>query len=108
MENSESYSQYHNKPPFDWNEFLEKEHISFLEWEKASILAQSWITCACGNQCSIIPRAIGGEPIDLILSQLGSTFYTHIKNQERFWAKRILKQIENRSFFLIEEIKNKP
>ena len=39
-------------------------------------LSGDWPTCACGNQCAVIPRFEGnGEPEDKELSLLGTLCY---------------------------------
>lgn len=37
--------------------------------------SESWVTCACGNQCAIIPRCANGAPLDNHLQNLGTNFY---------------------------------
>ena len=66
-------------------------------------LAASWTTCACGNQCSIIPRK-DGRPIDSELSILGGYFYQHVRDLNIEPAVSTLEAIEKRSEYLIKEI----
>ena len=61
------------------------------------------MTCACGNQCEVIPRRIG-EPVDVELRILGYQFSEHIHAREYSKAIRTLSDIEKRSAFLISEI----
>lgn len=128
MENK-TYAKDRGKKTFDWNKFLNKEHYTLKQLEKASLLSGDWVTCACGNQCNIIPRHNLGEPSDILLASLGRSFYhkivemqqdlffkynTKLKtqknkyiisfNKNRRAAKKILKQIEKRSAKLIKEI----
>lgn len=108
-----TYSQSQGKEIFDWNKFLEKDNYEFDEIIEAWRKATSWVTCACGNQCDIIPRNKNGAPDDEILFNLGLRFENQIwlmKNSKIFKdnAIRTLKMIEKRSQFLINEInKNK-
>ena len=66
--------------------------------------ANSWVTCACGNQCSIIPRDENGGPLDPTLKQLGYEFNHLIKGKAWVEAKKVLERIEIRSAQLLEEI----
>jgi hypothetical protein len=94
---------------FDWNKFLKnairrKTPLDKKEWDKVESLARDWVTCACGNQCSVIPRDEDNEPLDDTLRSLGIQF--HRKIQDCNWkdAKEILKEIEHRSVEIIDEI----
>lgn len=78
------YVETKSKTPFDWVTFLSRncKDMTEKELEKATKLSQSWVTCACGNQCAIIPRAKKdsddfkyGEPLDETLGNLGSDFH---------------------------------
>jgi hypothetical protein len=71
--------------PYDWNDFLAraiKGATAGYEETWAINKAASWVTCACGNQCSIIPRDEDGEPQDKILSALGVDFYDEIRREQ--------------------------
>lgn len=98
-----TFSETKNKKPFDWNAFLIQKEITDKEWKKAKRLAQSWVTCACGNQCSIIPRDNNYIPKDTKLALLGSSFYKKILNEDVKEAKKILKILETRSIILINQ-----
>jgi len=101
-----TYSQTQNKRPFNWIKALSNP-LSEKQWKNLEEKASSWVTCACGNQCAIIPRN-NGEPLDKQLSRLGFSFYLSIAQKERKEAIYILEQIEKRSGILIKEIlKNK-
>ena len=69
-----TYTEHKGKESFDWNAFLNKETYTLEELINAKMLANSWITCACGNQCEIIPRNETGSPCDIILYELGLDF----------------------------------
>ena len=72
---------------------------------EARLLSSSWVTCACGNQCAIIPRDTNGEPTDEDLSDLGYDFHHRIDDGEYTEALKVLELIEKRSLTLIKEIK---
>ena len=100
-----TYVETEGKEIFDWNAFLDKEIITEDEWFDAWELAGNWTTCACGNQCDIIPRDTNGSPKDIILYRLGGEFHCSISSENISKSKDILKLIEERSAFLINEIK---
>lgn len=101
-----TYTESKGYKPFNWNEFLNKENISEEEWIEAEELAENWVTCACGNQCDVIPRDYFGEPKDWELFELGHNFAKVIESKNISSAKEILKGIEERSAYLINELKN--
>lgn len=104
-----TYSEDQGKPSFDWNKFLNKRKINDVDWDIAQGRAKSWVTCACGNQCDIIPRNSKGIPEDEVLAKLGADdgFYGAIKGRNITEAKNFLILIEIRSSQLIKEIKTK-
>lgn len=69
-----TYAESRERLPFDWHEFLTHKKLTEADAEAAHLLALSWVTCACGNQCSALPRCISGIPRDLILARLGRHF----------------------------------
>lgn len=99
------YSEQKGKQPFDWFEELSKKEISDEKWEILNLLASDWVTCACGNQCHIIPRRPDGQPLDEELSALGGVygFYGAITIKDANTALDFLNQIEKRSATLIKE-----
>lgn len=101
-----TYAETKLVEPFDWNEFLNQKTITDEEWMAAKVRANDWVTCACGNQCSIIPRYSGGRPVDEFLSELGDRFAAFIDMREIFSAQNCLKSIEQRSAQLIQKIKS--
>jgi hypothetical protein len=105
MKPTTTYSESVGQKPFDWNEFLNQGHISDLNWGQAMDRAQRWTTCACGNQCSIIPRDELGKPDDELLTTLGGDegFYGAIRKKNVNEAKQFLAMIEIRSSYLIQE-----
>lgn len=99
-----TYASAHCQKPFNWNKFLDSEHISDTAWHEAYFLSSKWVTCACGNLCELIPREDNifqsggsGMPEDRKLRNLGVRFNENIlsKNQKR--AKITLDLIEKRS-----------
>lgn len=88
----------------DWNVMLNKETITPEEWDKMEMLAASWVTCAVGNLCDVIPRFRSGEPIDRKLGMLGQDFSVFIERRNLLGAKQTLEKIEERSAYLIKQI----
>lgn len=103
-----TYAQTRHVPLFDWNDFLQRANtnqITQKESENAEEEAASWVTCACGNQCAIIPRFSDGEPKDKPLRQLGYQFFYAIEEEKWGAARETLREIEIRAAELIREIK---
>jgi len=107
-----TYAETRGQAPFDWNLFLEKaindpSSISDLEYGKIFHLSGTWVTCACGNQCAIIPRSISGpfygSPVDILLNTLGMALSQSVKAWEWLEARNILHKIGERSQVLIKE-----
>lgn len=106
-----TYAESQREQTFDWNKFLNKEFHSYGELKQGLKLSSSWVTCACGNQCAIIPRLRNGEPIDEHLRTLGRQFSIAINNMfsvnyyenSKVLAKAILRDIEKRSLILIDQ-----
>jgi hypothetical protein len=117
-----TYTETKDKQKFDWRSFLEerikeqpkgvtsvdnmtsKDIIKMRNKFKGEIkMAGDWVTCACGNQCSILDRDGDGEPVDDKLAELGSDFYYFVNDLDWKEAKTILKEIEKRSAKLIQE-----
>ena len=101
-----TYSEDQGKEAFDWNKALSVENISGKTWDELAQKAGDWVTCACGNQCAIIPRYEDGEPKDKVLSLLGSAegFYGAIKDRDKKYAIELLEMIELRSAVLIKRL----
>jgi hypothetical protein len=101
-----TYAESQQEPIFNWNDFLQRaveDKLSEGEQENAKELAGDWVTCACGNQCSILDRHGDGEPTDTMLYHLGLEFDNHIRFKEYDTAIETLKQIEIRSTTLLQE-----
>jgi len=106
-----TYSEEKNRPAFDWNKNLDAliagEEMSLEKLKELDDISGSWVTCACGNQCAIIPRNKAvGYPLDKKLHELGLDFCLEICDSEWTAAKEILKKIEARSDILIKELLN--
>lgn len=101
------YDETVNQVAFDWNKFLEEatqRHPNSDEHDRVTYLAESWMTCACGNQCAIIPRsAKNGSPNDAELCELGYQFYKSIQRGDWVEAKQYLKDIEARAIEVMQE-----
>lgn len=105
-----TYQELEMGTSFDWWKALEEAedwHITDNRWSNLTSRAGSWVTCACGNQCAIIPRDSEGEPKDEELSDLGLEFYSAIMGRHLTEAAFILCEIEQRSMELIKELKKK-
>ena len=69
-----NFCQQHTGIINNWNAFLSQKTYTKDELVGARNAANSWITCAVGNLCDIIPRREGGIPKDKMLSSLGIDF----------------------------------
>lgn len=100
-----TYSETQGVPAFDWWKALENPQ-NHSHWDLCA-LAQSWVTCACGNQCAIIPRDVHarypGQPVDEGLSALGIRFHSLVEGACWERAKGVLAEIEARSEILITD-----
>jgi hypothetical protein len=99
-----TYSETKKKPKFNWYDFLNraiKGKVTIPEIANAKDDASNWVTCACGNQCSILPRDEEGEPWDDLLAELGRDFSFEIDDCNWKDALNILNKIEKRSALLI-------
>ncbi len=99
------YSVKAGEQAFDWRKAL-KRAISRKQKKSPSLeeKSKSWVTCACGNQCSVIPRGHRGAPRDGILNDLGVLFFQNIEGGKFKEALVTLDRIEERSIKLIKVI----
>lgn len=101
-----TYAETRGEEPFDWWDALDNPG----KYDDLSANAGSWVTCACGNQCRVIPRHTGfmavGEPKDRTLKILGFDFLDQVTDRDYTAAKQTLRKIEARSVELIAEIKS--
>lgn len=104
---NQTYSETKGEAPFNWFEFLkdrrEGKPIDDAEIAEARIKAESWVTCACGNQCARIERTDCGVPFDNELYNYGQKFYLAIENEDWDWALTLLMKIEKRVSDLMAE-----
>jgi hypothetical protein len=97
-----------NPEEWDWYEFFKaSDKRKEKYWREACNLANSWVTCACGQVCSALPKASWGQPMDDELRQLGSSFDKHIRKRRYGEAEKILDKIESRTVLLLREERNK-
>lgn len=97
-----TYAETQGKPPFNWKAFLSNPPALWsTEHGAAARLSESWVTCACGNQCDIIPRNDGNAPEDAELYALGMQFTGAVAGGFWFEARTTLAAIERRSAELI-------
>jgi hypothetical protein len=110
MDKSVTYAMKSEANIIDWNARLNSnpDDVSDATWKEWRLEASSWVTCAVGNTCSIIPRGFTGAPLDLKLYRLGNMFYESIADKDLYNARENLDKIEARSRTLIRlERKNK-
>jgi len=97
-----TYTEMEGNKPFDWFVAL---NCKVVNWNLLYILSSSWVTCACGNQCAIIPRhEENAVPKDKMLEQLGHDFSRNIRLRDKYQSLELLEEIEIRSTELIKEI----
>lgn len=100
-----TYAESKTRRAFDWNTALRNAIDGSQEDRyKMTTLAANWITCACGNLCSVIPRDHHGAPLDKDLRELGAAFYNRVGAGDYETALETLQYIEARSQVLLEEI----
>lgn len=72
-----TYTEVKGNKKFDW--FKELNHpcidMTLIDAEILNDKARSWVTCATGNQCSVIQRDSCGSPVDKKLKDLGTRFH---------------------------------
>lgn len=108
-----TFSETQGIAPFDWNKALDAaiaQEPEFETWKDLKYRAMRWPSCACGNQCAIIPRnddpedeSGHGAPNDPDLFQLGLGFYSHVEQRQWAFAKQTLVYIEDRAEILIRQ-----
>lgn len=97
-----SYTEKRGLEKFDWREALTSQTINWLDLANRS---KSWVACACGNLCDVIPRDTEGAPVDKTLKALGGDqgFHYAIRMNDAEDALAILDLIEERSAYLIRK-----
>ena len=105
----ETYAEKNGEEKFDWYYVLKAkiEDLPTYSNKELSEKSISWITCACGNQCSVIERYDSGIPKDKVLYTLGKNFNDYINKQQWKKAKKCLDKIEKQASKLIAEKKEK-
>lgn len=123
-----TYAESQGEQPFNWLAAL-KPGLTYEQLLTLKNLSGSWPTCACGNQCNVIPRwtikdydendhNIYGQPKDPVLSGLGYSFNNYILHARDYakdgelekrdlyieHARRIFLEIEQRAVELIKQI----
>lgn len=96
-----TYTETQGVKPFNWREALMADEP---DWDDLERRSQSWVMCACGNQCSIIARRSNGMPVDGALQSLGGAFHYEILDENAWEALGVLDRIEARSAELIAQI----
>ena len=107
---TQTYSEARGHARFDWRAWLEraiKEEPGDESHIKAVNSARKWVTCAVGNQCSVIPRNENGLPKDDQLRELGIDFHDRIRTRSYRHADAVLDLIEARSYELIAGIEGR-
>lgn len=117
-----TYAEKEGEKPINWNKVLSVPYNQMTAGRLITManLSASWVTCACGNQCEIIPRSKDGVPGDFKLRSLGVNFMGQILMMKQWYAEKnegifeefrsraieILHEIELRSAELIKEIQS--
>jgi len=102
----QTYAESCGCAPFDWNAALANPPEKYSEEHTRLIdLSADWVTCACGNQCDIIPRYKSGAPMDEYLRYLGDEFDVKVRLADWCEAIDTLENIEERSGEIITETK---
>ena len=98
-----------NEPEFNWYMELDKaikkepSEDTYLDLRNRS---SSWVTCACGQLCNVLPRNLDSAPVDRQLSDLGLDFADWIYYKNWHKALKILNKIESRTSQLLNEQNN--
>lgn len=106
----QTYMQSVKGKSFNWYKVLKiakglkKTGLDILMLPYLTNKSSSWVTCACGNMCDIIPRNNIGCPFDKELTQLGGKFHGEVSDRDYTEALNTLDQIEERSEVLIKRI----
>ena len=90
---------------WDWYAFLDaSEEVKKEYRNEAYDLSSDWVTCACGQVCSVLPKGeYANVPLDCELGDLGIYFCDLICDEDWKNAKIILDRIEERTIFLLQQ-----
>lgn len=100
-----TYAETQGQQPMDWFKTIVDARDNGISREAHTQLtraAQMWTTCACGNQCSVLPRHESGRPLDMKIASLGCDFAACIEESDWEHALKTLEQIEHRAQVLID------
>jgi hypothetical protein len=76
-----TYAHQNGEDALDWNKLLTEVQIADIAALcRMSQWAKSWVTCACGQQCAVIPRKDSGCPKDVTLAIHGADFSSMLNN----------------------------
>ena len=88
---------------WDWYAFLASDEKTKVKHAvRARDKSGSWVTCACGQLCSSLPRSNVSGPVDSTLNRLGVMFFEDIENECWKLAKHTLDKIEERTSYLLK------
>ncbi len=73
-------------------------------WFSLHNRAEDWVTCACGELCSKLPKGMYGAPEDDYLKKRGREFCEFVFNYEWVKAKECLEKIEDRTAELLYKL----
>jgi hypothetical protein len=106
MDKYKTFAESEGKESFNWFKFLNQKEIMPKDWVSAQRISMDWVTCACGNQCSVIPRSdYNNAPMDYELRRLGYDFNSQILKRYKVEAIKTLVKIETRAAQLIYNLK---
>ena len=90
---------------WDWYAFLDaSKEVKEKYSNEAYDLSSGWVTCACGQVCSVLPKGKhSNAPLDNELGDLGEDFSSEIEVDQWGSAKVILYKIEARTIFLLKQ-----
>lgn len=91
-----------------WRERIERAKAYWHFFEDDLELAVEWVTCACGEQDSRIPRGSSGCPEDGELRFWGIAFAWNVRQGNFSRALDVLNKIEARSQQLLLEMGASP
>tara|TARA_R110000737_G_scaffold171943_1_gene197445 strand:+ start:2811 stop:3152 length:342 start_codon:yes stop_codon:yes gene_type:complete len=91
---------------WDWYAYLDaSEEVKEEYNNEAYDLSSDWVTCACGQVCSVLPKGEhANAPLDNELGDLGVDFCSEIEIKDWGNAKTTLDKIEKRTIFLLQQL----
>ena len=80
-----------NPDKWDWYSFLDaSDEVKEMHHNTAIKLSSSWVTCACGQLCEVLPKGFHNRPLDDSLEDLGVLFMKVIDAKDYTVAKTTL------------------